>query len=840
MMIPLLMSAALAAPDHDCFGDAPGPAPHVQLAEGEGAGWIGPDCMLVTGEPVILAAPAGRHDQVILTWVSFAPAGTREPVAELSLRWEDGQQERFVARLGSDIWQPWVVRTGDQAWSEWVGVGPQGRPVTVTNLLLTVTGPAPLAEVEVRRRGPHALAVIDLAPARDRHPIAVAPADPDRDHWTAFDMPWMAKLPGAVPLEEPAGLHGAVTRCEDHLCFADGTPARFWGINLVGASALPPVEDAAALAEELAGAGFNLVRLHHLDGTGDATLLHPDRARGGAMLDPAMVDRLDRLSAELIARGVYLVLEGPTLRQYLPGEGVENPGGVPGGHKYVTFFEPDFEAAHRRWFEQLYNRVNPYTGRTYTAEPAVAWFEMTNENSLMAGWLGGTLEQLHRAHRRVLDERWNTWLSKKYGEDTALIKAWSGGPHAGLETGESLVLGTVARSPIQRSWTEDWPAQRVKDLHKFYLELERSWYRRTRKWLRQELGVQAPLAGSILWGRPTSDRLQRDQDLTDLHVYWDPLAQRRHGREDSALASPWTQRIPERIGWGIEGLPLVISEVNHPYPNPYAYEAPLLWASLASVQGVDAVIWFAYGHDAFDRAPSGLAGIFDLRAAPSLWGQFGVASQLYLSGALDVPHALALRRMNLNAVMESLIVRPKTQDWGHSDLETALTHRLRTGYGLGDDPPATSPDRDATRPIWADGVLAVATDTVEAVAGDFGRHQGVRFSATVDRPAAVWVASEDGEDLGDARSVLIVATARMEHTGQAWSPSGRRLLQWGGGPVLLEPVYGTVGVDMPCRAQATVLGPDGEPRTTRRLSTRSGLAEVTLPGDSPWVRVSCR
>ncbi len=838
-MIWALLTTALAAPPHDCFGDQPGPEPHVQLARGEGVGWFGPDCMLVGEEGLILPSP-GEADQLVLSWVSFAPVGTRGAVADVIQRWENGHEERLVANLGSDIWQPWSLRTGDQAWSEWVGIGTQGKPVVITNLLLTTTGPAPLAEVEIRRRGPHPLAVVDLAVVQSPHPMTVQPASVSREDWYPFDLPWAPSLPGAVNLEAPAGQHGAVTRCGDHLCFADGTAARFWGINLVGASALPEVEDAPRLAQELAGAGFNLVRLHHLDAASGVSLLHPDRGSGGPMLDPMMVDRLDRLAAELLSRGVYLVLEGPTRRQYLAGEGIENPGGIPGGHKYVTFFEKDQEAAHRAWFKALYDRVNPYTGLSYTQEPGVAWFEMTNENSLVAGWLGGSLERLHRVHRRQLDALWNAWLEEKYKDDAHLMKAWSGGPHEGLEIGETLALASVARSPIQRSWTEDWPVQRVKDLYVFYAGLERAWYKRMRRWLREDLGIEAPLAGSILWGRPASDRLQQHQDLADLHVYWDPMVQRKHQRGDSAVSSPWTQRLPERVGWGIEGLPLVVSELNHPFPNPYAYEAPLIWAALGAVQGIDAVVWFAYSHEAFSQTPSGLGGIFDLRASSAFWSQAGVAGQLFLSGALDVPEAIAIRHLNRAAAVESLTVRPKNQDWGHGDLETALTHRLRTSYGHLEEPLPASPEPEAVRPNWEEGVLTVSTPNLEAVVGDFGTFDGVHVQIEVDRPAAIWVVSEDGEPLGEARSVLVVSTAGMEHSGQSWSSSGRRLLQWGGGPVLLEPVLGTVQLDMPCKAQMNALGPDGEPGKVFKTGTQGGAAVFELPGTSPWTRVECR
>lgn len=65
---------------------------------------------------------------------------------------------------------------------------------------------------------------------------------------------------------KPAGKRGFVRAVGDRLEFADGTPARFWGVNL-SAYALFRTRDeqVRAQARRLARLGFNLVRLHHHD-----------------------------------------------------------------------------------------------------------------------------------------------------------------------------------------------------------------------------------------------------------------------------------------------------------------------------------------------------------------------------------------------------------------------------------------------------------------------------------------------------------------------------------------------------------------------------------------------
>ena len=65
----------------------------------------------------------------------------------------------------------------------------------------------------------------------------------------------------------PAGKYGFLKAVGDHFEFEKlpGVKQRFFGVNLSEVSTIPSKEDAPLLAESIARAGYNSVRLHHYD-----------------------------------------------------------------------------------------------------------------------------------------------------------------------------------------------------------------------------------------------------------------------------------------------------------------------------------------------------------------------------------------------------------------------------------------------------------------------------------------------------------------------------------------------------------------------------------------------
>ena len=167
-------------------------------------------------------------------------------------------------------------------------------------------------------------------------------AEETRVRWPAPDTPGWTALPAArfdAPgsimdfsplLDAPAGKYGRLTvNPRGHFSFA-ARPAedvRFYGVNLCYSAAFPSREQAEQLADAIARAGYNSVRLHHNDG-----MLLAD-SPGGMKLDPAMLDRQDYLIHCLKRRGIYLTVDLYCDRKLSPEETAGLPPECQAGFK---------------------------------------------------------------------------------------------------------------------------------------------------------------------------------------------------------------------------------------------------------------------------------------------------------------------------------------------------------------------------------------------------------------------------------------------------------------------------------------------------------------------------
>ena len=82
----------------------------------------------------------------------------------------------------------------------------------------------------------------------------------------------------------------------------------------------------------------------------------------------------------------------------------------------------------KQWARDFLGHVNPYTGKAYTEEPAVASLEILNENGIICAWRWRPLPQgMAAAMIADLQTHWNTFLKLRYTTTDRLRQAWAAG-----------------------------------------------------------------------------------------------------------------------------------------------------------------------------------------------------------------------------------------------------------------------------------------------------------------------------------------------------------------------------------------------------------------------------
>jgi hypothetical protein len=122
-------------------------------------------------------------------------------------------------------------------------------------------------------------------------------------------------------LDAPAGKHGFLSRRGEHFVWANGQRARFWGINVANTSLQESDADITRMVQNFRSAGFNLIRLHHIDERGGVIDLDKPNSR---QLVAARLRKLDWWIHQAKKSGIYIYLSLLDYRRFKEGDGVVN------------------------------------------------------------------------------------------------------------------------------------------------------------------------------------------------------------------------------------------------------------------------------------------------------------------------------------------------------------------------------------------------------------------------------------------------------------------------------------------------------------------------------------
>lgn len=180
-------------------------------------------------------------------------------------------------------------------------------------------------------------------------------------------------------LDAPAGKYGRVVVRDGHFEFSDrpGVARRFYGVNLCfGANYFQTPETADRFAEELARRGYNSVRIHHHDG------MLVEKMKDSTTINPRRMRELDALAAAFIRHGIYITTDLYVSRPVPWKEiGEDKPGTIPVSDYKMLVRENEAAYSNLCAFAKNWlTHTNEFTGRSWAAEPGVAWISLVNEN----------------------------------------------------------------------------------------------------------------------------------------------------------------------------------------------------------------------------------------------------------------------------------------------------------------------------------------------------------------------------------------------------------------------------------------------------------------------------
>ena len=366
-----------------------------------------------------------------------------------------------------------------------------------------------------------------------------------------------------------------------------GKRLRLWGVCR-GASHNPKQ------VERVKRMGFNAIRLWTVHGYGEAS------ARRG-VFDETKTEKLDRYVAEMKKHGMWIMC--PSLMSDVCGIKTARKGlladdsWLAGGEdwaqwksavtakgaplKFFYYFDERLMRMRKRHAANFLSHLNPHTGRRMGEEECIAMYEIWNENGFLKWTLERGFAQWPAYFRDKLRRQWNAWLTKRYGDEAGVRKAWGE-----LAAGESLDGVTVGLAPLVTERRE-YPPQRAADFVRFMIETVNNSNEEFRAYCRtlapKGVGVNVvPFSADTQYRNNMPWHFANAQtEVVCFGMYYHTM--------QSALRKP-----PSMGGLDtntVAGRATVLYEVNCGKPNPYRVEFPLRLAALASWLDWDGVFF---------------------------------------------------------------------------------------------------------------------------------------------------------------------------------------------------------------------------------------------------------
>ncbi len=512
----------------------------------------------------------------------------------------------------------------------------------------------------------------------------------------------------------------------------------------------------------------------------------------------------------------------------------------------------------------LLKHRNPYTGLTYVEEPAVAFLEIINEQSILFYSSMSPLKASPTLRKQV-GKRFCQWLRKKYGGQDQLVEAWGGRPAFDSFQGDGfqpvgehldkeniLPLGNPWYwDPEQLAGSQAFRKQRLLDSLEFLYERQCEFFQRYVQAVR-DAGYQGEILSSN-WqaGRAFSHfaNLHADYQVgtIDRHNYFGGRVANASmlARAGSGILSSGLQQVADR--------PFMLSEWIHVFPSELGVEGPALIGAYGfGLQGWDASFMFQnrdrgsfierLGRDAWDVT------------APHVLGLFPAVARHIYRGDVQEAEVVATRNVHVPSLFQGRLSFDDRVAQGYDDKELdssqvpsralAVARSVVAFTDEYQDTPAfqLKPYEQGRELVSATGQLrwteadggsggffSMNTPGTKAVVGFAAGRKCELGNVTIEPQhnfGAIYVTAREPDcTIETSRELLVVAVARARNTGMKFSPDGGLLLAPGQAPIRMEPIQARITVRKPGTAKVILLDHDGK-TTGKTLPIENGVIRI--------------
>lgn len=364
-------------------------------------------------------------------------------------------------------------------------------------------------------------------------------------------------------------------------------------------------------------------------------------------------------------------------------------------------------------------------------------------------------------------------------------------------------------------------------------------------YLKQTLGSKSLVIATADFNHSSSSYplllAMNSTDIIDGHTYWQHPESYVVNRSPM-VNDPFNSSVVELSHSAIAGKPYTVSEVNNAFPNRYDGEGILILAAYGGMQDWDGIFWYTFEPKADPFWKPYVGDAFDISLDPVKMPELAAGALLSLRGDVEKAQTRSERSYSQQQVFDSMLLPTTDRPFFTPGfpLYLPLQHEVRIS-SLNGPPTQTFGEISSPNTIVSDtrqlawynspkrtGLVTVDTPRSQALIG-FVKAQGKTVSnlaADVSNNfCAILLSSLDLKPIATSSELLLVAGGPVENTGEVWNSVSTDVTEWGGSPMLIEPIQGTITLRAIQGAHAVSLQAidgAGQPLGTPVKATASG------------------